>query len=75
MAKKGVSDIKKGKRSAADVRMRLRQKPLPYVPKKDFVDTYDLPSRYNTTNLTIISRDPHLIHAYWELSPSSVETL
>ncbi|MDP3789466.1 MAG: DUF4912 domain-containing protein, partial [Candidatus Omnitrophota bacterium] len=67
--------IKKRKRSVADVRMRPRQTALPYISKKDFVDTYDLPSRYNTTNLTLISRDPHFIHAYWEISPSSVETL
>jgi len=85
MAKKSVIDIKKEKSSAsslrattrivADVKTRRQEKILPYVPKKDFVDTYDLPSRYNTTNLTLISRDPHLIHAYWEISPSSIDTL
>ncbi len=45
-----------------------------YVPKKDFVDTYDLPS-YDSTNLTLIARDPTWIHAYWDISYSSVETL
>ena len=75
MEKKSAIDMKKGKRSVVDVKTRPQQKILPYVPKKDFVDTYDFPSRYNTTNLTLISRDPHWIHAYWEISPSSVETL
>ncbi|MDD5680900.1 MAG: DUF4912 domain-containing protein [Candidatus Omnitrophica bacterium] len=46
-----------------------------YIPKKDFVDTYDLPSSYNTTTLTLIPRDPHWIHAYWEVSPPSMEEL
>jgi len=46
-----------------------------YIPKKDFVDTYDLPSSYNTTNLTLIPRDPRWIHAYWEVSPPSIAEL
>ncbi len=85
MAKKSVIDIKKERRfasslgamtkSSANVRMRLPRKTLPYIPKKDFVDTYDLPSGYNTTNLTLIPRDSHWIHAYWEIASSSMELL
>lgn len=45
-----------------------------YTPKKDFADTYDLPS-YDSTNLTLIARDPRWIHAYWNIARSSMETL
>ncbi|MCG2705134.1 MAG: DUF4912 domain-containing protein, partial [Candidatus Omnitrophica bacterium] len=45
-----------------------------YVPKKDFTDTYDLPS-YDSTNLTLIARDPRWIHAYWDIASSSRDTL
>lgn len=40
---------------------------------KPFVDSLDLPSSYNRTNLTLISRDPHWIYAYWEIAHSSFE--
>jgi hypothetical protein len=43
--------------------------------QKAFVDTYDLPASYGTTNLTLIPRDPHWIHAYWEIAPSSLEAI
>lgn len=88
MKKERYSSLPKAaakKAADANPSTRLRQNPpastkrdnakSPYIPKKDFVDTYDLPSRYNTTNLTLISRDPHWIHAYWEIAPSSVDAL
>lgn len=41
--------------------------------KKAWVDNQDLPSTYNTTRLTILARDPHWMHAYWEIASSDIE--
>ncbi|OQX87996.1 MAG: hypothetical protein B6D55_01535 [Candidatus Omnitrophica bacterium 4484_70.2] len=43
------------------------------VRKKVFVDNEELPASYNVTNLTLMVRDPYGIHAYWEITPSSIE--
>ncbi|MDD5773764.1 MAG: DUF4912 domain-containing protein [bacterium] len=45
------------------------------MQKKNFVDNLDLPVDYNHTNLTLIPRDPYWVFAYWEISPSVLETL
>jgi hypothetical protein len=45
------------------------------VEKKAFVDTYELPSHYNATRLTLIPKDPHWIFAYWDIAPSSLSAL
>ena len=78
MAKTSVIDIKSARKTTSPKTSgspktagRITQK---YIPKKDFADTYDMPS-YDSTNLTLISRDPDWIHAYWDISHSSVETL
>lgn len=47
----------------------------PSVKKMVFVDTYELPSTYNTTTISLIARDPRWMHAYWQLAPSSIETI
>ena len=41
-------------------------------PKKN-VDLKDeeLPSQYNTTQVTLLARDPHYIHAYWDIAPQT----
>jgi hypothetical protein len=44
-------------------------------PKPKFVDHYDLPAHYGTTSLALIARDPNWIYAYWEIAPSSLETV
>lgn len=44
-------------------------------PQKPFIDNYDLPANYNTTNLTLIARDPQWIYAYWEITHASIEAL
>lgn len=43
--------------------------------KKPFVENYDLPFSYGSTNITLIVRDPNWIYAYWEIAPLSIETL
>ncbi|MCM8775215.1 MAG: DUF4912 domain-containing protein [Candidatus Omnitrophica bacterium] len=50
------------------LRHRVARKPA-------FVDNYDLPSSYNETNLTLIARDPHWVHAYWEITPTAIEEI
>ncbi len=45
------------------------------VHKKELVETYQLPSRYQETYLTLIARDPYWIYAYWEISPQSIEAM
>ncbi|MFC1807594.1 DUF4912 domain-containing protein [Candidatus Omnitrophota bacterium] len=42
--------------------------------KKAFVDDYDLPSSYNKTQVRLIARDPYWIYAYWEVSPSAIQS-
>lgn len=42
---------------------------------KIFNDSYDLPSEYDNTYLTLMSRDPYWIHAYWEIGKDSLEHL
>lgn len=64
---------------------KFEQQPEPQIQKtepkqkakkeKVFVDSYDLPTSYNTTNLTLIARDPFWIYAYWEIAPSSIEQI
>lgn len=84
MAKVGLSKVRK--RRQADPKgqkgIPLSSKkymngkdPKPEVPRKPFVDTYELPATYNTTSVTLIARDPYCIHAYWEIAPSAVEEL
>jgi len=31
----------------------------------------ELPSRYDTTQVTLLARDPHYIHAYWDIAPDA----
>lgn len=49
--------------------------PLPPARKAVFVDSLELPSNYNTTNITLIARDPHWLYAYWEIASSSFEDI
>ncbi len=41
--------------------------------KAVFVDSEIMPQNYGSTSITLLARDPHWIHAYWEVSPSSVD--
>lgn len=45
------------------------------LPRFSFQDNFSLPSNYNSTNLTLIVRDPHWIYAYWEIAPKAIEEL
>ncbi len=53
----------------------VRYSPSPERPRKPFVDSYDLPASYGATNLTLIPRDPHWVHAYWEIAPTSLDAV
>ena len=52
-----------------------RNAPREHTPRKPFVDSLDLPESYGVTNLTLIPRDPHWVHAYWEIAPSSIQEI
>ena len=58
-------------------RSRQEQPALSQLPAQSriFVESYDLPQSYNTTYLTLLVRDPHWVHAYWEISSSSIEEM
>lgn len=43
----------------------------PRINKNINIDACEFPSRYDVTQLTLIPRDPHWLHAYWEISPAS----
>ena len=43
--------------------------------KSVFVDSEVMPADYGSTSITLLARDPHWVHAYWEISPASVEEL
>lgn len=43
--------------------------------KPVFVDSEVMPADYGSTSMTLLARDPHWVHAYWEVAPSSIDTL
>ena len=47
-------------------------KVLAVKPDTTFIDTEKLPALYNSTDVTLMVRDPYWIHAYWETTPASV---
>lgn len=44
-------------------------------PTVDLQDYAELPASYNSTNLTLMARDPYWIYAYWEIASAAIETL
>lgn len=40
-----------------------------------FVDSEVMPEHYGSTSITLLARDPHWVHAYWEIAPSSIDAL
>lgn len=51
---------------------------LTYVSKARrpvFVDSEVMPTEYGSTSITLLARDPHWVHAYWEVAPSSLEQM
>ena len=47
-------------------------KVLAVKPDTTFIDTEKLPALYNSTDVTLMVRDPYWIHAYWETTPASL---
>ncbi len=39
------------------------------------IDVYELPRTYNTTKITLVSRSPHSVYAYWDISSDSLKQL
>lgn len=69
-----VADPKdKGTKFPVRSSIKTTSRAKPEVNKKAFNENYAFPSSYNVTNLTLIARDPHWIHAYWEIAPSLIE--
>lgn len=67
-----ISGLKK--KNTSRVAVKLRKYPAK-AAAKPFLESYDLPQSYNSTNLTLIARDPHWIYAYWEIASSSIDLL
>jgi hypothetical protein len=42
-------------------------------PDATFIDAEKLPEMYNSTDVTLMVKDPYWIHAYWETTPSSIQ--
>ncbi len=40
--------------------------------KAVFVDSEMMPDNYGSTSITLLARDPHWVHAYWEVAPAAV---
>jgi hypothetical protein len=43
--------------------------------KSVFVDSEVMPTEYGSTSITLLARDPHWVHAYWEVASSSFDEL
>ncbi len=41
--------------------------------KAVFVDSEIMPQNYGSTSITLLARDPHWVHAYWEIAAFSLE--
>lgn len=50
------------------------QKEMPQ-PRLPFADTYELPSHYESTRVTLIVKDPFWIYAYWEIAPDALAAI
>ena len=47
-----------------------------YEIRKDFLrETYELPSNYNGTRLTLLLKDPFWVFAYWEVASAGFNSL
>ena len=66
----------KTSRKKPDVLIAKKPKNIPKTitvkPDTTFIDTEKLPALYNSTDVTLMVRDPYWIHAYWETTPASV---
>jgi len=51
------------------------KRPKAIVYKEPFIDSYDLPLSYGETYLSLMSKDPKWIYAYWEINPEDLVTL
>lgn len=65
---------------ASRIKKTVKVKPVKTLPaqtavslavKKPFVDHYDLPHLYNTTQVSLLVKDPFWLYAYWEVSSQS----
>lgn len=52
----------------AETRSASSAKPSEPVPERAMPDATTLPDRYGQTRLVLQARDPHWVHAYWELA-------
>jgi len=60
--------------SKSSVANRNKQnKSLPPRINQTFEDDYRLPERYDDTSITLISRDPYSMHAYWEIADKDIK--
>jgi len=60
---------------AAQSAQNLYQYQVPRPKQRVDLGDEDLPVNYDTTRLRLLSRDPHFIHAYWELAPKDMQTM
>lgn len=63
------------KKTRPPILYKPKNAPAPITPEPGipFVDNEKLPATYDSTDVTLMVRDPYWIHAFWETAPSSVE--
>jgi len=60
----------------ADSARQMARYQVPSRPRRSVsLDDNDLPANYDQTRLTLLSRDPHFLHAYWEIAPADVQAM
>ncbi len=42
------------------------------IKKQIFLDNEELPGRYDTTGITLVTCEPHLLYAYWEIDGNTI---
>lgn len=60
---------------ANGVRQESVQKSAPQPSQKISLESCELPIGYNATYLTLITRDPYWLYAYWEIAPNTLTDL
>ena len=53
----------------------MAKKKLVTAEVKKIKEDYQLPASYDSTNVTLIVRDPQSVNASWDVSSSSIEQL
>ncbi|MDD5438760.1 MAG: DUF4912 domain-containing protein [Candidatus Omnitrophica bacterium] len=47
----------------------------PRAERPAFVENYQLPQNYNSTQVVLLPRDPHWVHAYWNVAANTIDEI